>query len=212
MVSSSAKMQDIFTLVFKENRWGNEESVSGSGSALSSPSVLESVVSLDEIIRKFKIRSLIDVPCGDFHWIPIILGRFPKLEYYGFDIVPDLIEWNLQRYPDHSFSVLDITKDIPPQADLIFCKDLFLHLYAKDIVAALRNFKLSKSRFMLVTSVAGAQNHELIIDEPGACRHVDLVTAPYNFPKPIWSTNYLALWSLDALDTSIFDELYKFEF
>jgi len=200
-------LKDLFTIVFKDNRWGNEESVSGAGSALSSPSVLESVKALDEVIRRFGIRSINDVPCGDFYWIPLILGRFPKVEYHGFDIVSDLIKWNRERFPDYDFQVADITQDTLPQVDLIFCKDLFLHLYQRDIVHALRNFKLSGSRFLLVSNIVGVENRELVIDEPGQCRHVDLTAAPYSLPTPLWSTNYLALWSLDAVEMRIFDDL-----
>jgi hypothetical protein len=200
-------LKENFTIVFRENRWGNAESLSGAGSTLSSESVLHSVQALDDLIRRFNIRSISDVPCGDFYWIPLLLGRFPKLEYTGFDIVTDLIELNRQKFPDRNFQCLDITESTLPQSDLIFCKDLFLHLPHSSCMHALRNFKVSGSRFMLITSVAGADNQELIIGEPGAFRHVDFRIAPFSLPTPIWSSNYLSLWSLDALPMSLFDEL-----
>lgn len=196
-----------FRQVFKENRWGNDESVSGAGSALSSPSVRASVQALDELIRRFGIRSINDVPCGDFYWFPLILGRFPDIEYHGFDIVPDLIDWNRDRYPDRSFDTLDVTSELLPQADMIFCKDLFLHLHDKDIASALANFKLSGSRFLLVSNASGVKNQELVIDELGQCRHVDLVSTPFDLPKPVWSTDYLSLWKLDAIDEAVFYHL-----
>jgi hypothetical protein len=206
-VVSKATLAEKFALVFRENRWGNAESVSGAGSALSSPSVLECVQVLDELIRRLKIRSINDVPCGDFYWIPLILGRFPSIEYKGFDIVSELIEWNRHRFPDYNFQALDATEGVMPQADMIFCKDLFLHLPHYAIAQALRNFKLSGSRFMLVTSVAAATNEELVLPEPGAFRHVNLSGPPFSLPAPMWATNYLSLWSLDALPMRVFDDL-----
>jgi len=196
-----------FTLVFKENRWGNAESASGAGSALSSQPVLDSVRALDELIRRLTIHSINDAPCGDFNWIPLILGRFPQVEYRGFDIVPDLIELNRQKFPAYRFEVLDVTEDTLPHGDLIFCKDLFLHLSNLEIARALKNFKISGCRFMLATSIVGAENQELIPEEPGACRHVDLTRAPFNLPEPMWSTHYLSLWSLDAIAMAVFDEM-----
>lgn len=205
--SSQQSLQDMFTLVFKENRWGNEESVSGAGSALGSPSVRESIKVLDELIRRLQIKSINDTPCGDFYWFPLILGRFPYLEYHGFDIVSDLIEWNRQRFPYYDFDTLDVTKDIMPQADLIFCKDLLLHLPSGEIARTLRNFKRSGSRFLLVSHDHGETNRELNLVEPGVHRSVNLVAEPYAFPEPIWSTAYLALWSFDAISMSFFDDL-----
>jgi hypothetical protein len=115
---SQYDMASKFNAVFKENCWGNDESVSGAGSALASPSVRDSVKVLDMVIRQYSIKSIADVPCGDFYWIPIILGRFPKIDYFGFDIVPDLIKWNRERYPDRQFHVADVCSDVlppPPQ-------------------------------------------------------------------------------------------------
>lgn len=200
-------LKENFKLVFKENRWGNAESVSGGGSALSSPSVLQAVQGLEEVIRRFHIRSMNDVPCGDFYWIPLILGRFPQLEYHGFDIVDDLIDWNRWRFPERKFDVADISESILPQVDLIFCKDLLLHIPFYAIAQGLRNFKLSGTRFLLVTSISGVENKDIVIDEPGAYRHVNLRSAPFDLPEPVWSTDYLSLWSLDALPLSLFDDL-----
>jgi hypothetical protein len=206
-MEENSELRDVFTSIFKRNGWGNDESVSGAGSALASPSVLDSVKSLDFIIREWKIKTLNDAPCGDFYWMPLILGRFPRIEYRGFDIVSEMIEWNKQRYPDYDFQTTDVTINILPQADLIFCKDLILHLRDKDVAATLRNFKRSRSRFLLITNMTGCKNSELNSSLPGDFRHIDLLAEPYNFPTPIWSSNYLALWSLDAIDEASLPDL-----
>jgi hypothetical protein len=61
-MNQGLSLVDYFAKIFKENRWGNDESVSGSGSSLGSPSVRDSVLFLDGVIRRFKIRSMLDVP------------------------------------------------------------------------------------------------------------------------------------------------------
>lgn len=198
-------LEEYFSRIFKQNSWGNDESVSGEGSSLLSPSVHASIKALDELIRRLGIRSISDAPCGDFNWIPLITGRFPYIKYRGFDIVPDLIDLNRQKYPDYEFQCLDVTKSVLPQSDIIFCRDLFLHLSNSDIAQALRFFKTSGSRFLLVTNVPVVKNQDLIVKEFGSFRHVDLTKLPFALPEPSWHTDYLSLWSLDKLGLEMFD-------
>ncbi len=198
---------EAFSTIFRENRWGSNESLSGLGSALESASVKDAVRVLDAIIRDHGVTSILDVPCGDFYWMPLILGRFPKLGYIGLDIVPDLIDYNKAKYPDRDFRVSDVCADALPCADLIFCKDLLLHLAYKDIALALANFRRSGSRYLVVTSNEGALNHELVADQLGAHRNVNLVAAPFNLPPPFWNDNYLYFWRLQEIPEAFFKEL-----
>jgi hypothetical protein len=75
------------------------------------------------------------------------------------------------------------------------------------VALALRNFKRSGSRFLLTTSNAGDANTELVSEELGAHRSVNLLAHPYNFSEPVWHNIYLSLWSLDAIPMAFFDQL-----
>ncbi len=189
-----------FSHVYENNVWGDSESVSGEGSRRNAPPVWEAIDALDRTIRTYQIRSIVDLPCGDFNWIPFILGVHRKLAYRGFDIVPQLVERNRRMFPCHRFDVLDATANVPPKADLIFSKDMVNHLTFVDVARVLKNFKRSGSSYLLMSNNLGWDNVELPENAGGASRHLDVFAAPFNFPKALWNTGYLALWKLSDVD------------
>ncbi|WGM32245.1 class I SAM-dependent methyltransferase [Brevundimonas sp. NIBR11] len=188
-----------FETVFRTRRWALGESVSGPGSDRSSGQVAHAISALTRACDELDVRSIADIPCGDFHWIDQFLKDRPGVDYVGYDIVEPLIARNRIAHPDRRFEVLDIVAEIPAPADLIFCKDLINHLYEADVRSALRNMAASGSRWLLITSNAGAMNEELYMFRPGASRELDLRAAPYSLPEPLWSDHYLSLWALDAV-------------
>ena len=193
--ASSMKLTQRFTEVYEKNAWGDPESVSGWGSRKDSPSVHASLEALAYVVETYKVRSMVDIPCGDFNWMPGFLANHP-VDYRGFDIVPALVEKNRTDNPGHSFEVLDVTSQVPPAADLIFCKDLFNHLSLPDVAQALANMKASGSRYLLASNNFGHQNAELSGEHGGETRHLDITAPPFNWTQTLWATNYLGLWDL----------------
>ena len=192
-----------FEKVFRTRRWAIGQSVSGPGSDRGSPQVDHAVRALSRACDELGVRALADVPCGDFHWFDLFLRDRPDIAYVGYDIVDPLIARNRAAHPDRRFEVLDITTEVPAPTDLIFCKDLINHLYEADVWAALRNMAASGSRWLLITSNAGATNAELYLFRPGASRELDLRAPPYSLPEPIWSDHYVSLWTLEAVATRV---------
>lgn len=200
-------LSERFGEVFLQNSWGDEESVSGAGSRLDSHSVQAAIKALDHVIRTYDIKTVADIPCGDFNWIPLILGRNPTIKYQGCDISSLLIERNKARYPFYDFKCLDVTLEIPPAVDLIFCKDMVNHLLYADVAKCLINIKASGSRYLMLSNNFGWTNVELPEDGPGSSRHLDITAEPLAFPAPVWSTDYLGLWHLPDIDEGSFDKL-----
>jgi trans-aconitate methyltransferase len=163
-----AELSDRFTVVHDKNLWGSEESRSGAGSARNSPSVAIAASAIKKAIEENRIRSLGDIPCGDFNWMPDVLSSIGDLTYIGFDIVFSALQLNKSRFPQYEFRVLDITTTVPPQVDLIFCKDLLNHLKYEDVVSAISNMKKSGSKFLLASNNAGHVNVQLPDDLPGS--------------------------------------------
>ena len=79
----SGSNKDIFTNIYFKNKWGDNNSFSGSGSNLEQTSVI--LDELPKIIRKYKISSILDLPCGDFYWMKEF--DFKEINYIGSDIV-----------------------------------------------------------------------------------------------------------------------------
>lgn len=66
---------------------------------------------LRKIIKKYKIKSIFDAPCGDCNWIKGII-RNSSVKYIGADIVDEIIKNNKKKfnYKNTFFYKKDITK------------------------------------------------------------------------------------------------------
>jgi len=83
-------MEDIFTGIYLSNGWSGKESKSGTGSDLDQTRIIRQQI--PKLFRKLGIKSVLDVPCGDFWWFKEMdLGN---IKYIGADIVPELIKSN----------------------------------------------------------------------------------------------------------------------
>jgi len=183
-----------FTTLFTKARWVSLESASGPGSDRDSECVTHAIAVLAMVARDFDIRSLADLPCGDFNWMSLFLEDHPEIDYVGYDIVDELVAQNRAANPHRRFQVLDITADTPPPADLMFSKDLVNHLFERDVWSALRNMAASGSRYLMITSNNGHANTELELLTPRSSRHLDLSAWPYLLAEPVYADGYLSMW------------------
>jgi hypothetical protein len=189
-----------FTGVYETGGWGSPESLSGPGSTLDSDSVRQTMIALPHIVSTYGVRSIADIPCGDFNWMPRFLDAHPDLAYAGYDIVDGLIARNRAAHPTRSFTVLDITSEIPPRADLIFSKDMLNHLLDADVWKAVANMVRSGSPYLMLTSNGVSEpNVDLPVNIGGMSRVLNLRTAPFNFPTPLYDDGYLAVWRNEDL-------------
>ena len=124
-------LSDMFNYVAKHNLWRNNESISGYGSTLDATKSVRDC--LNHWIEKYQIKSIVDCACGDMNW-QIFLTKFQELNYRGFDISNHV--QTMSKYP---ISILDITKQVPPGADLILLRDVLQHLPLKLARSALEN-------------------------------------------------------------------------
>ena len=174
-------MKSIFIEHYQSRLADGEESLSGFGSRL--VQTIEIRMHIPVLVREFSASSILDAPCGDFHWQKEM--ELELQQYVEVDIVPDIIRMNQERYGNHirQFRLLDITKDELPQSDIILCRDCLVHFPFKRIVAALRNFKRSKSSYLLTTTFPQRDENRDILT--GHWRPINLELSPFDFPKPI---------------------------
>lgn len=188
-----------FSEVYEKALWGDDETRSGWGSKRDSGHVQAVLVYLREIIPQYKVETLSDIPCGDFNWQSLILAEYKDLDYFGYDIVPALINDNRAKYPGIRFERLDITKEIPRRADLILCKDMLNHLTYDDIKRAINNMKRSRSAYLLASNDFTWPENVEVRDEGNGHRPVDICKPPLSYPAPIWNSHYMGLWRLSDL-------------
>lgn len=92
-MDNKAEDLGVFLDIYKNNRWGNIESVSGPGSTWKSTELLRR--NLVDFLTQFEIRNFVDAPCGDVNWISHLNYDFEK--YTGIDIVPNLVSSLVDR-------------------------------------------------------------------------------------------------------------------
>ncbi len=198
-----------FSQIFNNNSFQGNESLSGRGSDLDQTQVIEA--ELPKLFLDLQIQSILDVPCGDQNWIKRIDLSF--LRYTGGDIVPNLVKINNDVYgsASKSFVEIDIVKCVPDYHDLIFCRDLFVHLDTRSIRAALDNMKKSGATYLLTTTFTNNRKYKnlSLLSRGVGWRPINLELEPFSFPKPIlilnegctegdglFSDKSLALWKL----------------
>ena len=59
-----------FKLIHKFNLWASNESISGPGSEISNTKAV--VKFLNNFIKEQNIKSILDIPCGDFNWMQTV--------------------------------------------------------------------------------------------------------------------------------------------
>lgn len=193
--------QKVFRSIYQKNKWGSSESVSGPGSTLAYTETLRK--ELPALFNKLGVKRVLDAPCGDCHWISSI--PLDGIGYTGADIVPELVEQNRKLYTGKDFIMANLITDPLPTADLVLCRDCFIHLPNKDVLAVIRNFKRSGIRYLLASTYPVARNTEILT---GHFRPVNLELPPFNLPKPMElikdhpdgeEPRYLGLWLLDSI-------------
>ncbi|MGO4712897.1 class I SAM-dependent methyltransferase [Bradyrhizobium sp. 2TAF24] len=174
-------LAERFALIHRTNLWGAAQSTSGVGSELDATARLRH--ELPVLLHSLGIRTLLDLPCGDFGWMSnTTLG---DIRYLGADIVPAIIAANTAAYGQLGrvdFITRDLVTDDLPAADLILCRDCLVHLSFDNIGRAIANMQRSGARWLLATTfVELTANRDI---EDGDWRALNFTQAPFHFPPP----------------------------
>ena len=173
-------VEAIFTSIYNNHRWGDNESLSGTGSKIEQTKAI--AVFVPQLFRKYAIRNVLDIPCGDFNWMQYV--DLSTINYLGADIVRELISKNMRSYaePHVNFFLADIITDKLPKVDLILCRDCLVHFSDKHIFAAIQNIKKSGTELILTTTFPHHSNFDIVT---GNWRPLNLQTEPFCFPQPL---------------------------
>jgi hypothetical protein len=181
------KHETVFTQIYRSKKWGGKDadSVSGPGSDIRQTAVITK--EFPSIFSNFSISTMLDVPCGDFHWMKNV--DLSAIDYTGADIVDALIGKNTEQFinSNRRFKKLNIIEDKLPKLDLVFCRDCLVHFSFADIFHALHNICNSQSEYLLTTTFTERENNRDI--ETGKWRPLNLERAPFMLPKPLYKLN-----------------------
>lgn len=188
--SDISDLEQIFTDIYRTKKWAY-----GCGSGSTEEYTEQLIPKLQAIIYRLKVKTLLDAPCGRYSWI----DRLKVNMYIGGDIVKDLYEENSQKYPLQYFSILDITKDPLPKADLWLCRACLYHLSRPNIDKVIQNYLRSDIPYVLFTTSEGHEEY----GKDGDYRPFNMEY--YGLPKPLEKFDdgplmKMGLWSKDQFN------------
>lgn len=190
-------LQKMFSLAYTPEHQATEDRA---GSSLEWTQKLRN--ELPGLYKKYNINSMFDAGCNDCSWSSRLES---SIEYHGGDISLPMIASVWKNYPKLDVILHDITTDPLPAVDVLFVRDVAIHLNNQDKTALLKNWLHSTIPWLLITQDDYERDNPNVdydkINFPVAC--VNWTKAPWNFPDPtdqIWETNgyeygrRLALW------------------
>ncbi|MBI4755629.1 MAG: class I SAM-dependent methyltransferase [Betaproteobacteria bacterium] len=162
---------------------------------------------LPGVLEQFDVRSVLDVGCGDFTWMSH--ADLAGVRYTGLDFLAPTQEKNARfARPGVDFVVADMLSEALPQADLVLCRDVFVHFSDARIGQAMDNIKRSGATWLLATTFPEKlRNFDCAT---GGWRAINFQRAPWGWPRPAalivervaeaeFSDKALGLWRLSDL-------------
>jgi len=126
-IKPNQMIQKKFDKIFKNKLWGPGGDGSGPGSTIEFTDNLRTIIY--NLVKKYKINSILDAPCGAMAWMPLLLrqlgNEIENFQYHGVDVVETMIDSLKIKFKNESnwkFSLNDITKQqLPIYYELFKC-------------------------------------------------------------------------------------------
>lgn len=213
--------KEVFSNMYNNFGFGSTESRSGPGSTLEETKVLRE--DIKAFISSKGIKSIVDIPCGDFHWMKEISDIFES--YIGGDVVEKAITENNEKYSTDKIKFInfDLLNDTIPGCDLLIVRDIIGHFPLEDGKKIVENIIRSNCKYVMSTTWAkkvgdtwsrcdqGSIHRENEGVDYGRFYPVNLMASPFNFPDPeiyleedvrvdgfeVGNRKALVLWNLD---------------
>lgn len=158
---------------------------------------------ISDIINQYQIKSMFDAGCNDCNWMHFF---HQLVDYRGGEISLGLVADVWRRRPDLNVCLHDITTDPLPNVDLLFVRDVSIHLNNSDRSKLWNNWFRSQIPWILIT-----HNPEVFVNEDIEYTQqsfpfspVNWNIDPWNFPLPMVKLDEyspggkcLALWNRD---------------
>lgn len=179
-----------FNVIYTLNLWGSRDSRSGRGSAFETTCVIRQA--LANLLPR--VRTFLDVPCGDFHWMALVRSGVRDFDskYVGVDRVEALVKRNKQRFPTLDFRIGDV-ETMRESAQLVLMRDLLQHVKTDTQLAILRSLKANGNEWLLVNyDPKISRNSRSNIDPAPDWCEINLELPPFSMkPAKIYTSDSL---------------------
>jgi len=165
---------------------------------------------LPELFKKYNINSMFDSGANDAAWQAVTLAN--TISYSAGEKNPAMVKIAKAAHPNLNIIVHDITVDTLPHVDLLFVRDVAIHLNNQGKHAMINNWKSSNIPWILMTQINYAeQNLDFEYDEDKIqFADINWLLEPWCWPDPIAlvidtvpelpnSTRAMGLWHRNQL-------------
>tara|TARA_B110000503_G_scaffold38328_1_gene62881 strand:- start:707 stop:1309 length:603 start_codon:yes stop_codon:yes gene_type:complete len=161
------------------------------------------IAELIPLFNKYNIQSMFDAGCNDCR---IGIAISPPITYYGGDISAAMVADSWKNRPQFNINLHDATTDSFPNVDLLFVKDVSIHLSYADKLKLCNNWMSSDIPWIMITHDEFEKNSDFDYKDGFPFAHVNWEVEPWNFPSPtdvIYEVDNagrcMALWHRDQL-------------
>jgi len=191
-------MEGIFTNVYENKLWGDNDNVNYIGSSGNGSSVSYNKDNYVPFLKKFitdnNIKSVVDLGCGDFRCGKLIYDDL-DIVYTGYDTYKKVVDYNSSEHvsPKYSFITLDFcnNKEKIINGDLCILKDVIQHWSLENIYTFLDYLvECRKFKYILLCN-CNHQSQDNIDIQNGEFRPLNYQYLPlkkYN-PRKIYNYN-----------------------
>lgn len=172
-VFAGLSLEAVFTKIYQDKMWYfgmHPEKVgyySGTGSYGESADAYTRLVV--DFVNENHIRSIVDIGSGDFAiGKSIIDSAHGPLQYFGCDIVKEVVEYNEKNYGNDRirFFHVDACEDPLPSGDLLTIRQVLQHLGNRQIMQILDKSKSYKYVLITEHQLADGQQRVFNADKP----------------------------------------------
>ena len=189
-------MEEVFTNIYKINKWGNNKNENYSGSSGRGSGIgynEKYIIFLKKFINDYNIESVIDLGCGDFQ-IGRMLYDDMNIIYNGYDVYKEVIDYNIKTHPEekYTFKHFDFysNKENIEEGDLCILKDVLCHWTTPQIYLFMDYLTQSKKfKYILIINDCEQHKHNTNI-ETGGFRKLSCNYLPLKKYRPVKLYNY----------------------
>lgn len=155
---------------------------------------------LGAFFAKHSVTSMFDAGCNDCQWMNT---QTFGVAYRGGDISLSAVARAMCQ-TDLDIMVHDITRDPIPPCDLLWIRDVMIHLSDRDRLRALQNWLASDIPWIMMTQVDGVTNQDIVYDGQFHTTQVNWYAEPWLFPRGTdcvfeMGTRKMELWHRDQI-------------
>jgi hypothetical protein len=190
-------METFFENVYENNEWGNNNNQyykgsSGGGSGLNY-NIDTYIPFLQNFIKDNKIKTIVDLGCGDFVCGKNIYDTLDDISYTGYDIYIKIIEYNLKLFtlPKYNFIYSDFynNKETLKNADLCILKDVLQHWKIEEIYNFMDYIIESKKfKYILIINCCNQKSNDFNNENRSSPLSIDYL--PLKKYNPVKLYNY----------------------